>query len=57
MANWIAKATQNKGGLHKSLGISQGKKIPEKALEKAAKGGGKVGKQARLAETLEKMNK
>jgi len=57
MANWIAKATKNKGGLHKSLGIPQGKKIPASKIEKAASKGGKVGKQARLAETLSKMKK
>lgn len=51
--NWIAKATRNKGGLHRSLGVLMGDKIPEKRIEAAAKRPGKVGKQARLAETLE----
>jgi hypothetical protein len=55
--NWIAKATKNKGGLHKSLGVAQGKKIPKGKIVAAAKKGGKVGKQARLAETLESLNK
>lgn len=50
--NWIAKATKNKGGLHRSLGIKQGTKIPAKRLAAAAKKGGKVGKEARLAKTL-----
>lgn len=53
--NWIAKATENKGGLHKSLGIPQGQKIPASKVAKAAKGSGKVAKQARLAQTLGKM--
>ena len=55
--NWIAKATKNKGGLHRSLGIPSGKKIPAPILSAAVKKGGKVGKQARLAQTLAKMRK
>jgi hypothetical protein len=50
--NWIAGATENKGGLHRSLGIAEGVKIPLKKIEVAAEKGGKVGRQARLAETL-----
>lgn len=42
-----------KGGLHKSLGIPQGQKIPKSEVAAAAKRPGKVGKQARLAETME----
>lgn len=53
--NWIAEATKNKGGLHRSLGVPAGEKIPVKKLKSAAKKSGKVGKQARLAETLKKM--
>jgi len=55
--NWIADATKNKGGLHKSLGVPKGEKIPAGKLAKAAKSSGKVGKQARLAETLKGMKK
>ena len=51
--NWIADAVKHKGGLHESLGVPQGQKIPESKVQAAAKKGGKVGKQARLAETLE----
>lgn len=51
--NWIAGATRNKGGLHRSLGVPAGKKIPESKVRAAAKKSGKVGKEARLAETLE----
>lgn len=32
---WIKDATQNKGALHKALGVTEGKKIPEKKLNKA----------------------
>lgn len=55
--NWIAGATKNKGALHRALGVPQGEKIPAKKLAAAAKKGGKVGKEARLAETLKKMHK
>ena len=55
---WIQKATENKGGLHRSLGISEDKKIPAKTLAKAAHSENpKVAKQARLAETLKKLHK
>lgn len=55
--NWIAGATRNKGGLHRSLGVPEGQKIPKSKIAKAAGRGGKVGKQARLAQTLSKMGK
>ena len=58
MANWIAKATENKGGLHRSLGIPEGQKIPEKKIIKAAHSDNeRVARQGRLAETLEKLRK
>ena len=52
--NWIAGATKNKGGLHRALGVPTGKKIPKAKVAAAAKKSGKVGKEARLAETLGK---
>ena len=52
MANWIAGATKNKGGLHRSLGIPEGQTIPASKINAAASQGGKVGRQARLAQTL-----
>ena len=55
--NWIAGATKNKGALHRALGVPEGQKIPTKRLEAAAKLPGKVGKEARLAETLGKLRK
>ncbi len=55
--NWIAGATKNKGAFHRALGVPQGQKIPEKKLDAAEAKGGKVGKQARLAETLRSFHK
>ena len=55
--NWIAGATKNKGALHKNLGVPAGEKIPAAKLKAAAAKGGKVGKEARLAETLKKLKK
>jgi len=54
---WIQKAKIKPGGLHKSLGIAAGKKIPKSQIANAAKKGGKIGKQARLAQTFGKMRK
>ena len=54
---WIAGATKNKGGLHKSLGVPADKPIPVAKVRAAAKQPGKVGKQARLALTLRKIKK
>jgi hypothetical protein len=54
---WIAGAVKHKGALHKSLGIPLDKKIPKKVLLKAEKRPGKIGKEARLAETLSGFHK
>ncbi len=54
---WIQKAIKKPGALHKELGVPQGKKIPKKKLDAAAKKPGKEGKRARLAETLRKLHK
>jgi hypothetical protein len=51
----IAEATKNKGGLHKSLKVPMGKKIPGEKIAKAAQAGGVLGKRAKLAETLAKL--
>jgi hypothetical protein len=53
---WIQKAIKHPGALHEELHVPKGKKIPAKKLAAAAKKGGKVGKRARLAETLKKMH-
>lgn len=54
---WIQKAIKKPGALHKELGVPEGKKIPEKKLKAAEKKGGKLGKRARLAETLKGLKK
>jgi hypothetical protein len=50
--NWIADAIKKPGALHKELHVKKGENIPEKKLKAAEKKGGKIGKRARLAETL-----
>jgi len=55
--NWIGKATKNKGGLHRSLGVPKGKKIPKSQLATKPGDSPKVKKQKALARTLGKMNK
>ena len=57
MANWVAGAVKNKGGLHRSLGVPEGKKIPPYLIAEAAKRKGRVGRQARLAQTLSHLNR
>lgn len=56
--NWIAGAMKDKGALHRSLGVPEGKKIPEAKLEKAEDSDNpKLAKRARLAETLKGFHK
>lgn len=57
MRKWIQTAIKKPGALHKELGVQEGKKIPAKKLNKAAKEGGKIGQRARLAKTLKKIGK
>jgi hypothetical protein len=54
---WIQKAISKPGALHKQLGVATGEKIPAGKLAAAAKKGGKLGKRARLAQTLSKIAK
>jgi hypothetical protein len=54
---WIGKAIKHKGALHRELGVPEGEKIPKAKIAAAASKGGKLGKRARLAETLGKMHK
>lgn len=54
---WIQKAKIRKGGLHRALGISMGKKIPVEEMEEASHKGGKLGKMANLAMTFRKFKK
>jgi hypothetical protein len=53
--NWIKGAIQQPGALRRSLGVKPGKNIPAAKLEQAAKKPGKLGKRARLAETLKNL--
>lgn len=57
--NWIGDAInpKHKGQLRKELGAKPGKPISEAALTKAEKAPGKLGRQARLANTLRGMSK
>ena len=55
--NWIQSAIKKPGALRKELGAKKGKPIPAKKLANAAKGKGKLGQRARLAETLKGMRK
>ena len=54
---WIQKAIKKSGALREELGVKEGKTIPAKKLAAAAKKPGKLGKRARLAETLKGMKK
>jgi len=54
---WIQKAIKKPGALHQQLGVPEGEKIPQSTLKRAAKAPGKLGRRARLAETLKKMKK
>lgn len=54
--NWIAGAIKHPGSLRKSLGVKEGETIPPKKLAAAAQKGGKLGKRARLAQTLKKLH-
>lgn len=55
--NWIKGAIKHPGALREKLGVKPGKTIPSKTLAAAAKAGGKLGQEARLAQTLGKMRK
>ena len=55
--NWIADAIKKPGSLKKALGVAADKKIPSNKLAAATKKPGKMGKRARLAETLKGFKK
>ena len=55
--NWIQKAIKKPGALKAELGVAKDKKIPSSKLAAAAKKPGKMGKRARLAETLKGLKK
>lgn len=54
---WIQNAIKKPGALRRSLGVASGQTIPAKALNRAAKAGGKLGQRARLAKTLKRIKK
>lgn len=54
---WIQTAIKKPGALHKKLGVPMGEKIPTSKIKSAAKKGGALGKEARLAQTLSKLRK
>lgn len=56
-SHWIQSTGIDKhpGALHRELGVPEGKRIPSGKLAEAAKAGGKLGKRARLAQTLSKL--
>ncbi len=50
---WIKKATENKGALHRNLGVAEDKPISASKLHKAENSKNpKIRKEAALAETL-----
>lgn len=53
---FIQKAIKHPGALHRELGVAQGKKIPVKAIQAAAKKPGTLGRRARFAMTLRKLS-
>ena len=56
--NWIENAIKVPGGLHKSLGVPEGEKIPAKKMNKAASSGSPLEKKrAILAKTLSRFHK
>ncbi len=54
---WISGAIKRPGALRKALGVKAGATIPLSKLQAAAKKGGRIGKQARLALRLRKMKR
>lgn len=56
--NFIKGAIKHPGALHKTLGVPEGEKIPEKKLEKAEHSKNPLTrKRADLAKTLRKLSK
>ena len=56
-SKWIQSAIKRPGALRKALGAKKGEKIPKAKLDAAAKKKGRLGQQARLAQTLKRMRK
>jgi hypothetical protein len=54
---FIQKAIKRPGALHRALGVPQGQRIPLAEIEKASHAPGRLGRQARFAQTLASLNK
>ena len=54
---FIAGAIKRPGALHRALGVPQGKRIPLADIEKASHAPGRLGREARFAQTLASLNK
>lgn len=55
--NFIKAAIRRPGALHRALGIPQGKRIPLADIENASHAPGRLGREARFAQTLASLNK
>jgi hypothetical protein len=55
--NFIKAAIKRPGALHRALGVPQGKRIPLADIEKATHAPGRLGREARFAQTLASLNK
>jgi len=56
--HWIQGAIKRAGALHRALNVPDGKKIPERKIEKAEHSSNdRVRREAVLAETLKHMRK
>jgi len=54
---WIAEAIKSPGALRRQLGVKAGETIPPDVLAAAATRPGKLGRRARLAQTLNKLRR
>ena len=55
--NFIKSAIKRPGALHRALNIPAGKRIPLADIEKASHAPGRLGREARFAQTLASLNK
>jgi hypothetical protein len=55
--HFIEEAIKRPGALRRELGAAKGKNIPAKKLAGAAQKPGRIGRQARLAQTLKKLGR
>lgn len=55
--DWEETAVKRPGALHRALGVPQGQPIPANKVKKAAKQGGRVGEEARLAEQFKRQKR